>query len=54
MRDLILAVRADKVNHRLTNHYFAEVPRDLNLKEEKAKIINKDDEFRLKRNENVV
>lgn len=49
MRDLILAVRADKYNHCLTNHYFAEVPRDLNLKEEEVMIINKDDDFKLKR-----
>lgn len=32
MRDLILGIRADKVNHCLTNHFFSEVPRDLDLK----------------------
>lgn len=51
MRDLILAIRADKANHCLTNHFFAEVPRDLDLKEEAVKIINPNEEFRLKKTE---
>ncbi len=33
MRDVLLAIRADKANHRETNHYFAEVSRDLDLEE---------------------
>lgn len=34
-RDVILAVRADQASHRATNHFFAEVDQDYDIKEEK-------------------
>jgi len=40
LRDVILAIRADKANHRDTNNYFAIVCRDLDLEEELVTIIN--------------
>ena len=48
MRDVILAIRADETCHQESNHFFAEVDKNLDVEEEKIRIYHDKNEARLK------